>query len=29
MAINKAHDEFHTFDMSKGWETPTGHPAGI
>ena len=29
MAINKAHDEFHTLDMSKGWETPTGYPAGI
>jgi hypothetical protein len=29
MAINKAHDEFHTLDMSSGWETPAGYPAGI
>jgi len=29
MTINKSHDEFHTLDMSKGWETPTGYPAGI
>jgi ChrR Cupin-like domain len=29
MAINKVHEEFHTLDMSKGWETPTGYPAGI
>jgi hypothetical protein len=29
MAINKAHDEFHTLDMSKGWETPAGYPPGI
>ena len=21
MAVNKAHDEFHTLDMSTGWET--------
>ena len=29
MAINKVHEEFHTLDMSKGWETPAGYPAGI
>jgi hypothetical protein len=29
MAINKAHDEFHALDMSSGWETPAGYPAGI
>ena len=29
MAINKVHEEFHALDMSKGWETPTGYPAGI
>src|SRR5258708_34182827 len=29
MAINKAHDEFHTLDMEKGWESPPGYPAGI
>ena len=29
MAINKLHDEFHTLDMSSGWEVPTGYPAGI
>ena len=29
MAINKLHDEFRTIDMSTGWETPTGYPAGI
>lgn len=29
MAMNKAHDEFHTLDMSAGWETPPGYPAGI
>jgi hypothetical protein len=29
MAINKAHDEFRTLDMSSGWETPAGYPAGI
>src|ERR1700722_1491184 len=29
MAIDKAHDEFRTLDMSAGWETPAGYPAGI
>ena len=29
MPVNKAHDEFHTLDMSTGWETPVGYPAGI
>ena len=29
MAINKVHEEFHTLDMSKGWETPAGYPPGI
>ncbi len=28
MAINKAHDEFHTLDMNSGWEVPPGYPAG-
>ncbi|MCC6890318.1 MAG: cupin [Hyphomicrobiales bacterium] len=29
MAINKKHDEFHTLDMTTGWETPPGYPPGI
>ena len=29
MAVNKRHDEFHPVDMSTGWETPPGYPAGI
>ena len=29
MAVNKIHDEFRTIDMSSGWETPPGYPAGI
>lgn len=29
MAINKAHDEFHSLDLSEGWEVPPGYPAGI
>ncbi|MGE5270061.1 MAG: hypothetical protein ACM3JG_10375 [Thiohalocapsa sp.] len=29
MTINKPHLEFHGIDMSTGWETPTGYPAGI
>ncbi|MCB1471585.1 MAG: cupin domain-containing protein [Rhodobiaceae bacterium] len=29
MAIDKEHLEFHAVDMSTGWETPTGYPAGI
>jgi hypothetical protein len=29
MAIDKAHLEFHSLDMSSGWETPPGYPQGI
>lgn len=29
MPVNKAHDEFYTLDLEKGWETPAGYPAGI
>lgn len=29
MAINKLHDEFHTIDMTQGWEVPPGYPPGI
>ena len=29
MPVNKKHDEFHTLDMTSGWETPAGYPAGI
>ena len=29
MPFNKPHLEFHTLDMSSGWETPPGYPAGI
>jgi ChrR-like protein with cupin domain len=29
MPFNKPHLEFHTLDMSAGWETPPGYPAGI
>lgn len=29
MPINKAHREFHAVDMTNGWETPPGYPAGI
>ncbi len=29
MAVNKAHDEFHTLDMSTGWQVPPGYPEGI
>ena len=29
MAVNKDHKEFHAVDMSGGWETPAGYPAGI
>ena len=25
----KLHDEFRTIDMTTGWETPPGYPAGI
>lgn len=29
MAINKQHKEFHLLDMTQGWHTPPGYPAGI
>jgi hypothetical protein len=29
MPVNKEHKEFHTLDLSSGWETPVGYPAGI
>jgi hypothetical protein len=29
MQVNKPHLEFHRLDMSAGWETPPGYPAGI
>jgi hypothetical protein len=29
MGVNKEHKEFHAVDMSTGWETPVGYPAGI
>jgi ChrR Cupin-like domain len=29
MQVNKPHLEFHTVDMSAGWQTPAGYPAGI
>lgn len=29
MPVNKAHDEFYTLDLTKGWETPAGYPEGI
>lgn len=29
MPVNKIHDEFHTLDMSQGWEVPIGYPSGI
>src|SRR5438552_12470803 len=29
MSVNKEHKEFHTLDMSRGWETPPGYPKGI
>src|SRR5437763_821400 len=29
MPVNKPHLEFHAVDMSRGWETPAGYPAGI
>ena len=29
MTINKPHLEFHGVDMTVGWETPPGYPAGI
>ena len=27
--INKTHDEFKAVDLTTGWETPPGYPAGI
>ena len=29
MSVNKQHREFYQVDLSKGWETPPGYPAGI
>ncbi len=29
MRVNKPHLEFHAVDMTSGWETPAGYPAGI
>ncbi|MBI3067337.1 MAG: cupin [Betaproteobacteria bacterium] len=29
MAIHKEHKEFHTVDLGKGWEIPSGYPPGI
>ncbi len=29
MAVNKEHKEFHPVDLSAGWQTPPGYPAGI
>lgn len=29
MAVNKEHKEFHALDMTSGWETLPGYPAGI
>src|SRR5258705_11496685 len=29
MPVNKPHLEFHRIDMSAGWSTPPGYPAGI
>jgi hypothetical protein len=29
MPMNKPHLEFHTLDLSQGWETPSGYPSGI
>lgn len=29
MAIDKAHLEFHTIDMTEGFASPPGYPAGI
>jgi hypothetical protein len=29
MPLAKPHLEFHTVDMSAGWSTPPGYPAGI
>ena len=29
MPVKKIHDEFHTLDMTIGWEVPPGYPSGI
>ncbi len=29
MTVNKPHLEFHAVDMTAGWRTPPGYPAGI
>ena len=29
MPVNKPHLEFHRVDMTSGWSTPPGYPAGI
>src|SRR5947209_20211743 len=29
MPVNKPHLEFHAVDMTVGWRTPEGYPAGI
>jgi hypothetical protein len=29
MPIEKEHKEFHTIDLTTGWETPPGYPEGI
>ena len=29
MTVNKPHLEFHAVDMTGGWRTPAGYPAGI
>ena len=29
MQVNKSHREFHAVDMTTGWSTPPGYPAGI
>ena len=29
MPVNKLHDEFHTLDLTTGFETPAGYPPGI
>jgi hypothetical protein len=29
MPVNKLHDEFHTLDLTTGWEGPAGYPSGI
>ncbi len=29
MGFDKGHQEFHKLDLSEGWHTPPGYPAGI